>query len=408
MSVNTLNFQQIGTILTSIVKQATNQIVQAPTNTGEFVSVAQVALSAGKDAVMNAITNVLGRTIFSARPYSASMKGLDFDSFRWGAVMRKLSIADTDWQDDPAFAYPVFYDAGQTPPTGDGLSVDPWTIKKPNVLETQFMGQSTYFDEMTITERQLETAFTGPDELGSFLSLLMTNLSNRLELSNENIRRGLVCNAIGALSDENQAGRVVPLLSMYNAMTGQTYTAQDIYDPANFPAFVKWAYAVIEDYSDMMTKEGTLFQTVITGKPVLRHTPKADQRCYLFSPFMRQVTSQVLADTYHDTFLRFADVEAVPFWQSQAIGSRASVDVYPSYTDTTGTLVHKTGVGDNVQVTDILGIMFDRDAMGMTMLDRQVLSTPLNTKGRYRNIHVHCNQRVFFDNTEKIILFLLQ
>ena len=242
MSVNTLNFEQVSTVLTSIVQQATGQAVLTPTDTGSFVSVAQVALRADRDAVMQAISNVLGRTIFSIRPYSAKMDGLMMDSFRWGNVMRKLSIADSDWADDPAYDWPAIWDAGQTPPSGDGQAIDPWTIKKPNVLQTNFYGASVYFDEMTIFEDQIETAFKGPEELGSFLSLLMTNLSNRLELSNEGLKRGLVANAIGALIDENQSDRIVHLLTEYNTLTGITpaLTAQTVYQPANFPAFMKW------------------------------------------------------------------------------------------------------------------------------------------------------------------------
>lgn len=405
MSVNTMDFEQMSAVLTSIVQQATGQIVETPTDTGSFVSVAQTALSAGRDAVMNAISNVLGKTIFSIRPYSASMTGLDFDSFRWGNVMRKLSIADEEWKDDPAFEYPVLFDSSQTPASGDGGSVDPWTIKKPRILQTNFYGQSVYFDEMTITRRQLETAFSSPDEFGSFFTLLMTNLNNRLEMSNENIRRGLVCNMIGAIYAENQTDRVVKLLTMYNAETGLSLTDQTVYDPANFPAFVKWAYAKIEDYSNMFAKIGTQFQTTINNLPILRHTPKEMQRVYLYSPFMGQIDARVLADTYHNNFLKLSDVESVPYWQSMS--SRDSISVYPSYTDASGQLVHNTDSGDEVEVEKILGVMFDRDMMGMTMLDREVLATPENTKGKYYNLHVHCNQRVFFDNSEKGVIFLL-
>lgn len=405
MSVNNMTFEQMATVLTSITQQATGQAVETPTNTGSFVSVAQRALNSGFDAVMNAISNVLARTIFAIRPYSASFTGLDFDSFRWGNVMRKLSVVEDDWQDDPAFDYPVTYDASQTPPDGRGGSVDPWKIKKPNVVQTLFTGQSVYFDELTITQRQLETAFSGPDEFGSFFSMLMTNLNNRLERSNENIRRGLVANMIGAIYDENQADRVVKLLTMYNNQTGLSLTPISVYHPDNFPAFVKWAYAAIEDFSDMFTKPGIQFQTTLTGEPIIRHTPKEYQRVYLYSKFMREISSRVLADTYHDTFLRLSDVEAVPFWQSQ--DSRDSVSVFPAYTSTAGQLIHKTASGDEVEVDNILGVMFDRDMMGMTMLDRQVLSTSLNTRGLYYNLHVHCNQRVFFDNMEKGVIFLL-
>ena len=146
----------------------------------------------------------------------------------------------------------------------------------------------------------------------------------------------------------------------------------------------------------------TEFQTVITGKPVLRHTPMQDQRIYLYAPARHQIDARVLADTYHDSYLRYADVETANYWQS--IQSPDAINITPAYTSTAGVL---TVPGSAVSQTDVFGIMFDKDAMGMTMLDRRVLSTPLNTKGLYRNLHIHCKQRVVFDNTEKICVFLL-
>lgn len=401
MSVNSLNFEQVSTVLTSIVQQATKQTVLTPTDTGSFVSVAQTALRADRDAVMDAISNVLARTIFSIRPYSAKMTGLEMDTFRWGAMMRKLSIADSDWNDDEAYEYPLFYDAGQTPPDGEGLSIDRWKIKKANILQTNFYGQSVYADHMTVMEDQLETAFTGPEQFGSFLSLLMTNLSNRLEMSNEGLRRGLVCNAIGALYEENNSNRVIHLLTEYNTLTGNQFTVQDIYDPANFPAFCKWAYSRVAEITDLFTANSTMFQTEITGKPILRHTPYEFQRVYLYSPFQRQIESRVLADTFHDNYLKWSDVETIPYWQS--IDTRDTVKVTPSYVDNTGTLVSSTAQ----TVENVFGLIFDRDAMGMSILDRRVLSTPVNESGLYRNIWVHCKQRIVFDNTEKVCLLLL-
>lgn len=401
MAVNSLTFEQVATVLTSIVKQATNQTVLTPTDTASFVSVAQIALRADRDAVMNSISNVLTRTIFSIRPYGAKLTGLEMDTFQWGGMMRKLSIADEDWQDDPAYAWPATYDASKTPPTGNGEAIDPWTIKKPNILQTNFYGASVYFDEMTIFEDQLESAFSGPEQLGSFLTLLMTNLSNRLEMSNEGIRRGLVCNAIGAMKAENKAERNIHLLTEYNGVTGESFTVEDIYKPDNFPAFTKWMYARVAELSDLFTANSTMFQTVISGKPILRHTPVEMQRIYMYSPLLRQIEARVLADTYHDTFLRYADVEALPYWQS--IQTRDSVSVTPVYTGTDGAVV----TGNAQVVNNVVGLIFDRDAMGMTILDRRVLSTGLNSKGLYRNLNVHAKQRVAFDSSEKMALLTL-
>lgn len=401
MSVNTMSFEQIATVLNSIVHQATGQDVITPTNTAEFVSVANTALSLGNDAVMNAISSVLARTIFSIRPYSAKFVGLEKDLPRWGAYMRKLSIADSDWADDEAYKYPVTYNASENPPTGDGGVVDQWKIKKPNVLQTNFYGASVFGDHITIFEEQLETAFRSPDELGSFLSMIMTNLSNRIEMSRDAVARGLVANMIGALVTENDANRVVHLLTEYNAQTGLTLTAQSVYAPENFPAFMKWVYARIAQISDLMTENSLMYQTVITGKPVLRHTPMQNQKVYLYSPARHQIDARVLADTFHDNYLRYADVESVNYWQS--IRTPDAVNVSPVYTSTAGAVVN----GEAVSKAGIFGLIFDEDAMGYALLDRRMVPTVVNASGLYRNIFIHAKEKVFMDNTEKAVVLLL-
>ncbi len=402
MSVNTLNFEQVSTVLNSIVKQATGQTTLTATDTGSFVSVAQLALRAHRDAVMNAISNIVGRTIFSVRPYSAKMTGLIMDTFRWGNVMRKLSIADNDWNDDPAYAWPALWDTAQTPPSGDGQSIDPWTIKKPDVVQTNFYGSSVYFDEMTIFEDQIETAFTGPEQLASFLGLIMGNLSDRMEQSNEGIRRGLVANAIAAVIDEGQTDRVVHLLTEYNTQTGLSLTSTTVYQPDNFPAFMKWVYSRVAAISALMTERSLKYQTVINNKPVLRHTPMQDQRVYLYAPARFDIDARVLADTYHDSYLKYADVETVNYWQS--IDTPDTIEITPAYTDTSGVLYSPSSP---VTQSGVFGTIFDRDCMGMTMLDNRVLSTPLNSKGLYRNLHLHSKRRVVQDLTEKCVVLLL-
>ena len=401
MSVNTMTFQQIATVLNAIVHQATGQSAITPTNTAEFVSVANTVLSLGNDVVMNAISSVLSRTIFSIRPYSAKFAGLEKDLPRWGAYMRKLSIADSDWADDEAYKYPVAYDASENPPTGDGKIVDQWKIKKPNVLQTNFYGASVFSDHVTIFEEQLESAFRSPEELGSFISLIMTNLSNRIEMSRDAVARGLVANMIGALVTENDSNRVIHLLTEYNEQTGLSLTAQNVYAPANFPAFMKWVYSRVAQISDLMTENSLMFQTVISGKPVLRHTPVQNQKIYLYSPARHQMDARVLADAYHDTYLKYADVESVNFWQS--IRTPNTVNVSPAYTSTAGAVVN----GDAVSKAGIFGLMFDEDAMGYALLDRRMVSTPVNASGLYRNIFVHAKQKVFMDNTEKAVVLLL-
>lgn len=406
MSVNTLTFEQISTVLNSIVQQATGQANLTATTPGDFVSVAQTALSAGNDAVMNAISNVISKTIFAIRPYSAKFRGLEKTLPVWGAYMRKLSIANEDWADDEAYKYPVTYDSTETDPYGTGGTVDQWKIKKPNILQTNFFGQSVYADHMTITEDQIMTAFRGPDELGSFLSLLMTNLSNRLEMSRDAIARGLVANMIASLVSENNTNRVVHLLTEYNTLCGLTggnaLTSSTVYQPDNFKPFMQWVYSRIAQISDLMTENSQMFQTIVNSKPILRHTEPQKQKIYLYAPARHQIDARVLADTYHDSYLRYADVETVNFWQS--IKTPDTVKCTPTYTHTDGTV--KTPVSAVTQA-NVFGLMFDEDAMGYALIDRRIVPTTVNPAGLYRNLWCHAKQRVFMDLTEKAVVLLL-
>lgn len=406
MAVNSLTFEQISTVLNSLYQQATGRTALTAQTTGDFVSVAQATISAGNDAVMNAISNVLSRTIFSIRPYNAKFVGLEKSLDRWGAYMRKLSIADSDWADDAAYKYPVTYDSTQDPATGNGGTVDQWTIKKPDVLQTNFFGMSIYGDHISIMEDQLETAFRGPDELGSFLSLITTNLSNRLEVSRDTIARGLVSNLIASLVSENKTERVVHLLTEYNTLCGLTgddaLTSSTVYQPDNFAPFMKWVYSRISQISGLMTEHSEMFQTIVNSKHVLRNTPQPRQKIYMYAPARYQIDARVMADTYHDSYLKYADVETVNFWQS--IKTPDTVKCKPTYTHTDGTA--KTP-GSAVTQANIFGVIFDEDAMGYALLDRRIVPTPVNASGLYRNLWVHCKQKVFMDNTEKAAVLLL-
>lgn len=407
MSVNTLTFEQCSTVLNSLVQQATGRSSVISTE-ADFISVAQTALSLGKDVIMNTLSDVLARTIFSIRPYSASMGGLEKSLPQWGAYMRKFNIVASDWKDDDGYKYPVTYDATQaTNPLGNGLSVDPWIINKREFIQTNFLGQSVFEDHYTIFEDQLETAFRNSEEFGQFISMITTDMSNKIELAKENLSRGLVSNFIGGLLAENNTSRVVHLLTEYNAATGMAgtegaYTATTIMLPDNFGPFMKWVYARIAGIASLFKEMSTRYQTTINSKPVPRHTPYNRQKMYMLGQDRYQIDARVLADTFHDNYLRYADVETINFWQG--IETPDKIIVKPTYTNTSGVV---TTPQSAITKTGVFALLFDEDAMGWSMVHQRVLPTPVNPRGLYRNMWYHMRLRCFSDNTEKGVVFLL-
>ena len=402
MSVNTLTFEQCSTVLNSLVQQATGRASVISTE-ADFISVAQTALTLGKDVIMNALSNVLARTIFSIRPYSASMKGLEKSLPQWGAYMRKFNIVASDWKDDDGYKWPVTYDSTQTGhELGNGYSVDPWIINKREFVQTNFLGQSVFEDHYTIFEDQLETAFRNSEEFGQFISMITTDMSNKIELAKENLSRGLVSNFIGGLLAENNSARVVHLLTEYNTATGGSYTATSIMLPANFAPFMKWVYARIAGIASLFKEMSVRYQTTLNSKPVPRHTPYNKQKMYMLGQDRYQIDARVLADTFHDNYLKYADVETINFWQG--IETPDKIIVKPTYTNTSGAV---TTAGSAITKTGIFALLFDEDAMGWSMVHERVLPTPVNPRGLYRNMWYHMRLRCFSDNTEKGVVFLL-
>ena len=388
MSVNTMSFEQASTLLNAIHAQVTGSTALAPTDVLSFISVAQATLQAGYDPVINAISQVVGRTIFSIRPYSARFKGLQMDSQKWGAITRKIAIADKAFEDNQAFNLV------------DGQSIDPWVVNKPEVLQLNYYGFDTYCKSFTIFKDQLDNAFKGPEEFGSFMTMVTQNALDMLEQAKESMARLALDNFIAGKIDAQNG--VIHLLTEYNQDTGSSFTAVTIKDPANFPAFIKWAYARIATLTNMMTERSQMFQIQVTGKELTRHTPFDRQRVYLLNWLLNNIDARVLAETYNYKFLEFADVEAVNFWQS--IQSPDAINILPVVLQNDGTLDSPASA---VNQTAVMGVIFDEDALGITLQNEEVAVSPYNPRGSYWVEYHKATMRYYNDFSEKGIVLLL-
>lgn len=385
--VNTMSFQDASGILNNIRTQVTGEAPIAIEDATQFVSVATTLLQAGYDPVLNAITQMVTKTIFSIRPYNRKFGGIKMDSEQWGAIVRKLSIADKDWDQDVRFELE------------DGVAVDMFKVNKPNILQTNFYGQNVFEKNYTIFRDQLDNAFSGVAEFGRFISMVVQNTSDMIEQAHEGIARFTIANFVGGKVAANNS--VIHLLSEYNAATGETLTSTTVYAPENFPNFIKWMYARIATLTDFMTERSSKFQINVTSKVINRHTPYELQKVYLYSPLLNEMDARVLADTFHADFIKYSDIEAVNFWQS--IDTPDQIKVKPAYMGTDGLIVD----GEEMTIDNLVGVIFDRDALGYTTIHNWSATTPFNAKGGYWNTFHHFTERWYNDFTEKGIILML-
>lgn len=391
MPVNNLTFNQLSTLLNGIASQATGATGIAPVNTNEFVSVAQTALLAGADPVMSAISQILGRTIFSIRPYNAKFRGLLMDNQRWGGITRKINYVDKSFTNDSGFALT------------DGEAIDQYTVNKPEVVQTNYYGSNIYQKSITIFRDQLDTAFSGVDQFAEFIGGVTQNISDQIEQAHENTARMTIANLVTGIIAAAKANQIVHLLTEYNAATGLELTATTVYTPANFKPFMQWVYSRIAQLSSMLTERSQKYHFNLTGKPIQRHSPYDRQRLYLYAAGRYQSEAQVLADTYHDNYLRFGETETVNFWQS--IEKPDQIQAKPCYLkEADGTVIT---AAQNVTQANVFAVMMDEEAAGMNIFNYELSSTPYNARGRYNNLWWSFNERYFNDFTENAVVFLL-
>lgn len=382
---NDFTFNQISTILTDIGQMATGKKIIAPVNTSQFITVGQTLLQYGRDPILNAISTVLNRTIFSIRPYTRKFLSLSVSNQKFGGITRKLKIADKDWEKDQRYLLE------------EDKSVDMFRVKKPEILQLNFYGQNVYQRHYSIYKDQLDIAFTGPDQLMQFWSMVTQNCNDIIEQAKETLARAIVYNYIAGVFVSRPTS-CIHLLTEYNAETGLTLTKQESMQPANFKAFTQWVYARISSISDMLTERTQLFQTNIVGKTINQHTPKSRQKIYLYTPFMYNIQTSAMSNTFHNDLVKISAHENVNYWQ--AVDSPDQIQAAPVYLNTDGTL--QDGVATTID--NLFGIIFDEEAMGYTTVNTWSAPTPFNAAGGYWNIYFHFTERFWNDFTEKAVL----
>lgn len=395
---NDLTFNQLATILNAITAQATGTSAIAVTDTSSFITAGQEALKAGYDTLGTAISQVLSNTIFSIRPYSAKFKGLEMTQQQYGNITRKLTAIDKPFKNNPGLDPTLLVDGG---------SVDPWVIDKPLVQQMNWYGAETVQRQLTLWDYQLDQAFSGPDQLASFVSMMMQNMSDTLEQARENTKRMTLVNLIGAILGNYATNQNVKLVTEYNSYIGASPAltwAGIKADNSKYQHFMRFAYARIATVASMLTERSAKYHVSLTGKTIMRHSPYDRQRLYMLGQERYDMEAQVLADAFHDNYLKYADVETVNFWQS--INTPDTINVTPSYLATAGANAGTIQKGSAVNKAGIFAVLMDEEAAGIVQVQERSGSI-YNPRASYSNLFFTMVNRYFNDFTENAVVFTL-
>lgn len=398
MAVNSMSFKQSATLLNSVMAQMTGAASITATDESEFVAVATTALSAGYDQLNKAISQVLSRSIYSSRAYNPIYPSLERNEERWGGIVRKVTILDLDFMDDGAFSLTD----GQTGP-------DPFLVNKQKAVQFNFYGGNVKELVVTTTEDQLRQAFSSSADFGSFMAAQAQNLINQLNQKIEAESRIAINNMIAAALTADTNSRVIHVLTEYKAATGNaTITDENYLSEDEFVPFAKWLYGRMNTLKRFMAERTGMFHANIStyngvslSKQIMRHTPDQYMNIFMLSEFMDQVDSSALSGIYNEELLEIGNFERVNYWQS--IKAPSSISIKANVLQSDGTCAATESA---VEESGIIGVFFDDEALGITLIDEGVRSIE-NPRGRYFNNWHNWTSRWYNDQTENFVVLVL-
>lgn len=401
-------------LMNLLVKEATGQdsTIQV-VDSSTFVSAGEQVLATGTENVLNALSIVLGKTIFAVRPYTAKLKLMEAPSDLYSTRLRKISyyskeaVTSGDWNTQLATNLSDGYDNGSN---GGQSTASMWEQHQTPALEMNFAGVSVWQYPITYYENQLKIAFNSEADFIQFVGGIVTEAQNDIECEKEAFNRMTLLNKIGAIYDLNIAGTVINLTAAYNAEYGTSYTTAELQTTYldKFLAFFVEKFKLTSDYLTNRTSKyhWTVDKTIGSNTyKILRHTPKNKQKAFLYSPLFVKATAQVLPQIFNPQYLNIENYEGVEYWQN--INEPSKISVTPAIPDTTSASAGQKA-GSPVALDYVVGILFDQDAMMTSWEFQAAESTPLEARKRYRNVWYTFAKNAINDATENAVIFIMK
>jgi hypothetical protein len=365
------------------------------------------------DNYVKSLVNHIGKVVFVNRPYAGKVPSVLMDAWEFGSVLEKISADVPEAEENDTWNLT------------DGQSYDQDVFHKPTVTAKFFNSKVTFEVPVSITERQVKESFSNAAQLNAFVSMIYAAVEKSMTIKADALIMRTINNMIGetvladAVAFGGTAGnlknadlstasttRCVNLLKLYNDKYFPATPGSGDADPTpnpdaltadkaiTDPEFIRFASYVMGTYADRLQSISTAFN--VGGKE--RFTPKDMLHVVLLSDFAKAAQTYLYSDTFNRGDVLLPQAETVPFWQ----GSGKNYEFA-----STGHIKVKESTGKDVEISGVLGVMFDRDALGVCNLDRRV-TTNYNAKAEFFNNYYKFDAGYFNDTNENFVVFFIE
>lgn len=418
--------QDAHVIMNSLVRQATGQQAITAVDASTFISAGETVLAQGKEATMNALSLIIGRTLVASRPYRARLAILNaLNTGVYSHRLRKISYYSRDalaagfTNSDLFTNHADGFTAGENESGGTPQSTkSQYEQVQAMPLEINFAGSEVWQDAITIYEDVLEQAFTSEESFNRFIAGILTEHANDIESQREAFNRMALCSEIVKryylATDANNnyvPSGAINLTAAFNAKFGTSYTSAQLRS-TYLKDFLAFMVAKIKETSDRMTERGTAYHDPYTktvngvSYSVLRHTPYDKQRLMLFTPILRDSEALVLPEIFNPGYLNIdTQFEKVEFWQSNASDTvRPQIKMQSAFTNHSNGIQSTTG---SITLDYVVGVLFDEDALMTDFQLERATTSPLEARKFYRTNWLSFSKNVIGDQTENFVVFYM-
>ena len=373
-----MKVSQVYEIMNSVTKATIGDQAVVAEDLSNIVDIGNTIQSvAGIDNYVKSLTDHIGKTIFVNRAYSGSVPSVLMDGWEYGSILEKVSYDGLPEATE-----------NESWKLENGKSYDVNVFTQPKASAKFFNKRVTFEVPMSFAERQVKSAFDSASQLNAFFSMIHNAIDKSMTVKVDGLVSRTINNMIAETLHDGNGVKAVNLLAQYNTKFGESLTAEQCISK---PEFIRYASYVIGLYSDRLTKISKLFN--IGGKD--RFTSKDLQHIVLLSEFEASAKTYLYSDTFHNEFTKLPQAEVVPYWQGSGT----------DYSFSSTSKIHvNTASGQEVEQGGILGIIFDRDALGVSNLDRRV-TTNYNAKGEFFNNWYKFDAGYFNDMNENFVVF---
>ena len=367
--LNTVTSEVLGT--ENIVKEDLTNLVDVGT---EIINADKV------DNFVNKLVHHIGKVQFNNETYAGKAKNVLMDSWEFGAILQKIDAE-----------LPVAYE-NDSWKLVNGDSYDPNIFYQPKVSSLFFDSKVTFEIPISFAENQVKGSFSNAEQMNGFLSMLLNRVDTSFTIKLDELIMRTINNYIGAVVNAKDTNNSVNLLALYNTQRGKTLTVDKCLSDADF---LRFANFMINTYIGRINRISTLFNI---GKRE-RFTNVEDTNLILLDDFVNSSDVYLQADVRHNEFTGLKEVDTVPYWQGSgktyAFSDISKIDVKINKGDTKGADVSQSG---------ILGVLFDKKALGVTNLDKRV-TTNFNPKAEFYTNFYKADSGYFNDFNQNFIVF---